>query len=218
MGRHFAAIAFTPRVQAEQARVGSRAGYARVAERGRDDTELTEAEAEFIAGRDSFYMATVSETGWPYVQHRGGPPGLVRALDGRTIGFADLGGNRQHISVGNLGHDGRVSLFFMDYANRRRLKLLGRARVVRAEDDPALVAAVTPPDLAGRGERAVLVAVEGYDWNCPQHITPRWTAEDLLPLARRLRDSEAEVAALRAALGLAPAPGLTAAAGTCMAR
>jgi predicted pyridoxine 5'-phosphate oxidase superfamily flavin-nucleotide-binding protein len=187
MGRRFAEIAFTPRVQAEQARVGSRAGYARVAERGRDDAELTEAEAEFIAGRDSFYMATVSETGWPYVQHRGGPAGFVRALDGRTLGFADLGGNRQHISVGNLGHDGRVSLFFMDYANRRRLKLLGRARVVRAEDDPAPVASLTPPALAGRGERAVLVAVEGFDWNCPQHITPRFTAEQVEAAARPLR-------------------------------
>jgi predicted pyridoxine 5'-phosphate oxidase superfamily flavin-nucleotide-binding protein len=203
MGRRFAEIAFTPRVQAEQARIGSRAGYARMAERGRDDTRLTEAEAAFLAGRDSFYMATVSETGWPYVQHRGGPPGFVRVLDERTIGFADLGGNKQHISVGNLGHDGRVSLFFMDYANRRRLKLLGRARVVRAEDDPALVAGLTPPALPGRGERAVLVAVEGYDWNCPQHITPRWTAAELLPVAERLRAAEAEVAALRAALGLA---------------
>ncbi|MBX9700332.1 MAG: pyridoxamine 5'-phosphate oxidase family protein [Acetobacteraceae bacterium] len=203
MGRRFAAIAFTPRVRAEQARIGSRANYARMEAEGRDDSALGPAEAAFIAARDSIYMASVSETGWPYVQHRGGPPGFLRLLDPATIGFADLGGNRQHVSVGNLAGDDRVSLFLMDYPNRRRLKILGRARVVTRAEDAALVERLAPEGLSARAERAVLITVEGWDWNCPQHITPRWTAEEILPLAERLRAAEAEVAALRGALGLA---------------
>jgi predicted pyridoxine 5'-phosphate oxidase superfamily flavin-nucleotide-binding protein len=176
MGQHFANIAFTPAVQAEQARLGSRATYARQAEAGPDDSRLTAREASFIAARDSCYLASVSETGWPYMQHRGGPPGFVRVLDARTIGFADLTGNRQHISLGNLAQNDRVSLFFMDYANRRRLKLLGHARVVR--DDPALLARLTPPGTERQAESAMLITVAGYDWNCPQHITPRFTAAE----------------------------------------
>ena len=150
--------------------------FAQVATMGRDDSVLTAREAGYIHARDSVYMATVSETGWPYMQHRGGPPGFVRVLDERTIGFADLSGNRQHISVGNLANNDRVSLFFMDYANRRRLKLLGHARVVR--DDPALLARLTPPGAERLAESAVLIEVAGYDWNCPQHITPRFSAEE----------------------------------------
>ncbi len=207
MGRRFAQIAFTPRVQAEQARIGSRARYAGMEADGRNDSLLTDAEAAFVAARDSVYMASVSETGWPYVQHRGGPPGFLRVLDAATLGFADLGGNRQHISVGNLGGDDRVSLFLMDYPNRRRLKILGRARVVTRAEDPALVARLAPEGLAARAERAVLITVEGFDWNCPQHITPRWTAAELAPLAARLEAAEAEVAALRVQLGHAPAQG-----------
>jgi len=176
MGRHFAQIAFTPAVQAEQEALGSLPHFAQVATMGRDDSVLTAREAGYIHARDSFYMATVSETGWPYMQHRGGPPGFVRVLDERTIGFADLSGNRQHISVGNLANNDRVSLFFMDYANRRRLKLLGHARVVR--DDPALLARLTPPGAERLAESAVLIEVAGYDWNCPQHITPRFSAEE----------------------------------------
>jgi predicted pyridoxine 5'-phosphate oxidase superfamily flavin-nucleotide-binding protein len=176
MGQHFAEIAFTRAVQAEQARLGSRATYARQATAGPDDSRLTAREAGFIAARDSFYLASVSETGWPYMQHRGGPPGFVRVLDAGTIGFADLTGNRQHISVGNLAGNDRVSLFFMDYANRRRLKLLGHARVVR--DDPALLARLVPPEVARQAESAVLVTLAGFDWNCPQHITPRFTTEE----------------------------------------
>lgn len=176
MGRHFAEIAFTPAVRAEQQQLGSGAHYAQVAALGRDDSALTAREAGFIQARDSVYMATVSETGWPYMQHRGGPPGFMRVLDERTIGFADLSGNRQHISVGNLSGNDRVSLFFMDYPNRRRLKLLGHARVVR--DDPALLARLTPPGAERLAESAVLIEVAGHDWNCPQHITPRFTAEE----------------------------------------
>jgi uncharacterized protein len=207
MGRQFARIAFTPRVQEEQSRIGSRANYARIEAEGRDDSALTAAEAAFLAARDSVYLASVSETGWPYVQHRGGPRGFLRVLDPRTIAFADLGGNRQHVSVGNLAGDGRVGLFAMDYPNRRRLKLFGRARVVARDEDPALVESLAPDGLEARAERALVITIEGYDWNCPQHITPRWTAEELRPLAERLAAAEAEVARLRAALGLAPPDG-----------
>ncbi|MBL6458507.1 pyridoxamine 5'-phosphate oxidase family protein [Belnapia sp. T6] len=176
MGRHFAEIAFTPAVQAEQEALGSRPHYARMAEAGREDSRLSTQEAGFIGARDSFYMATVSETGWPYIQHRGGAPGFVRVLDAGQIAFADLGGNRQHVSVGNLAGNDRVALFFMDYANRRRLKLLGHARVVR--DDPALLARLTPDGAERIAESAVIVEVAGFEWNCPQHITPRLTADE----------------------------------------
>jgi len=175
MGRHFARLAFTPAVQAEQTRIGSRAAYARMEEAGRDDATLGAAEAAFIAARDSFTMATVSETGWPYIQHRGGPPGFIRALDPHTLGFAELSGNRQHISAGNLAGNDRVALFFLDHARRRRLKLLGRARVVQ---DAALEAALTPPGREALVQGVMLIAVEAHDWNCPQHITPRFTAEE----------------------------------------
>lgn len=175
MGRHYAEIAFTPAVQAAQARIGSQRHFARVAAEGREDSALGEAEVAFLHARDSFYLATVSETGWPYLQHRGGPPGFVHVLDAWTIGFADLTGNRQHVSLGNLAGNDRVALFFMDYANRRRLKLLGR---LRADTDPALTAKLVWPEAAHRAERAMLVTVEGFEWNCPQHITPRFTAAE----------------------------------------
>jgi predicted pyridoxine 5'-phosphate oxidase superfamily flavin-nucleotide-binding protein len=201
MGRHFADLVFTPRVQAEQARIGSRAACARMQQAGPDDAALTGQEIAFLAERDSFYLASVSETGWPYIQHRGGPKGFLRALGASAIGFADLRGNRQHVTLGNLAGEARVALFLMDYPNRRRLKLLGRARVVTKEEDPALVARLAPPGQAERAERAVLITVAGYDWNCPQHITPRWTAEELSPLLHRLQAAEAEVARLRGLLG-----------------
>src|SRR5689334_5913992 len=176
MGKHFAQIAFTPAVQAEQQLLGSREHYARVAEQGRDDGQLSAAEAGFIRARDSVYIATVSEAGWPYVQHRGGPPGFVHVLDAHRIAFAERAGNRQHISLGNLANNDRVALFFMDYPNRRRLKLLGHARLVR--DDTDLLARLTPAGAAQLAKAAVVIEVAGFDWNCPQHITPRFTAEE----------------------------------------
>ena len=176
MSRPFGKIAFTPAVRAFQESRGVRTRAPRpddpVDERG---TILTEAESDFIAGRDGFYQATVSETGWPYVQFRGGPAGFLRVLDERTIAYADFRGNMQYISTGNLSGDGRISLILMDYANRRRLKILGRARLVDAADDPALVAKLEDPSYRAHVERAVVIAVEAFDWNCPQHITPRYT-------------------------------------------
>lgn len=206
MGRHFAEIAFTPAVQAEQTRIGSRRAYERMAREGADDGRIGPDEAGFIAARDSFYMASVSETGWPYLQHRGGPPGFLRVLSPTRIGFADLGGNRQHVSVGNLAGDDRVALFLIDYAARQRLKILGHARMVREGEDAALVASLAPPGLEDRAERAILIDIAGFEWNCPQHITPRYTAAELAPLVARLEAAEAELARLRAALHAGPEP------------
>ncbi|MCM2328776.1 MAG: pyridoxamine 5'-phosphate oxidase family protein [Lysobacter sp.] len=176
MSTAFGRIAFTPSVRAFQARQGVRQRGTRPDD-GIDETgaALTEAESAFVGARDGFYQATVGENGWPYVQFRGGPPGFLRVLDPRTIAYADFRGNMQYISAGNLSGDGRVSLILMDYANRRRLKILGRARLVDAGDEPALVARLEDPDYRARIERAVVIAVEAFDWNCPQHITPRFT-------------------------------------------
>ncbi|GAA0585266.1 pyridoxamine 5'-phosphate oxidase family protein [Caenispirillum bisanense] len=175
MARAFADITFTPSVKAAQARYGSRAaneGFERAANRA---AVLTAREADFIAARDGFYQATVSETGWPYVQFRGGPPGFLKVLDDRTIGYADFRGNVQYISTGNIEADGRVSLILMDYANRRRLKIWARARIVHEDEDPGLLARLEIPTYRARVERAVVMTVEALDWNCPQHITPRFT-------------------------------------------
>ncbi|HEX6012044.1 MAG TPA: pyridoxamine 5'-phosphate oxidase family protein, partial [Geminicoccaceae bacterium] len=143
----------------------------------------------------------VGETGWPYVQHRGGPPGFLKVLDERTIGFADFRGNRQHVSVGNLGGDDRVSLILVDYPNRRRLKILGRARVVEPDREPETVARLEVPGYRAKVERGILVAVEAFDWNCPQHITPRYTeaevADAVAPLRARIAELEAALAAVR---------------------
>ncbi len=178
MTHSFAEIAFTPSVRALQEAQGSRAAYARLDHGPLDHDRLGAAEISFLGARDGFYMATVSETGWPYLQYRGGPRGFVQVLDERTLGFADLRGNRQYVSVGNLVTNDRVALFFMDYANRRRLKLLGRARIVGA-DEPALVERLAMAGAAGRVERGILIRVAAFDWNCPQHIVERWTRAEL---------------------------------------
>lgn len=197
MTHRFADIAFTPTVKKVQERQGSRAAYSRnetVAEPL--NHHLTEAEAQFIAARDSLYMASVGETGWPYIQHRGGPAGFVRVLDAQTIGFADYRGNRQYISVGNLLTDDRVSLFFMDYANRTRLKLLGHARAVEPEDR-ATLERLAVPGYRATVERGIVITVEGFDWNCPQHITQRFTLDDVqratAPLLSRIAELEAQL-------------------------
>jgi predicted pyridoxine 5'-phosphate oxidase superfamily flavin-nucleotide-binding protein len=177
MAGGFARRMFTGRVKEAQVRYGSRADAARM-EAGGGDDRLGEKERRFIAERDGFYLATVNEEGWPYVQFRGGPRGFLRVVDDRTLGYADFRGNLQYISMGNLRHDDRVALFLMDYANRRRLKILARARVVDVRDDPGLVARLEDPRYRARVERGVLLALEAFDWNCPQHITPRFTEEE----------------------------------------
>jgi hypothetical protein len=203
MPHRFLELAFTPAVKAAQERHGSRESYERFAARGPANDRLGPDEATFLAQRDSFYMASVSETGWPYVQHRGGPPGFVRVLDDRTIGFADYRGNRQYVSVGNLAGDDRVAMIFMDYPRQRRLKILGRARLVDVADDPALLARLAATDYDARVERAMVITIEAFDWNCPQHITRRFTETEVqqavAPLQARLAELEAEVERLRRA-------------------
>jgi predicted pyridoxine 5'-phosphate oxidase superfamily flavin-nucleotide-binding protein len=202
MARRFTELAFTESVRAAQERYGSRAAVHGL-ERASDARDrLGEAEAAFIAARDGFYMASVGENGWPYVQFRGGPAGFLRVLDERTLGYADFRGNRQYISAGNLQVDGRAALILMDYAAPRRLKIWARARIVDAVEDPALAERLAVPGYPGRVERAMLLAVEAFDWNCPQHITPRFTEAEVLqavaPLRHRVDELEAEVARLRA--------------------
>ncbi|QLG89298.1 pyridoxamine 5'-phosphate oxidase family protein [Chitinibacter bivalviorum] len=195
MPRAFAAITFTDSVKAAQTRYRSREGNLgfELAEDSR--SEITAREAEFIAERDSFYMATVNENGWPYVQHRGGPMGFLKVIDEHTLGFADFRGNVQYLSVGNLNANDKVSLILMDYANRRRLKIWGRVRIVHEIDNPALIAALEDPAYRARIERAMVITVEAWDWNCPQHITPRYTDAEIEQLIAPL---QTELAALRA--------------------
>jgi predicted pyridoxine 5'-phosphate oxidase superfamily flavin-nucleotide-binding protein len=193
MGHRFAEIAFTPKVKAAQEQYGSRRAYSRI-ETGEDHHDaLGPDEAGFVGARDSFYMATVSETSWPYLQHRGGPPGFVRALNEKTIGFADFRGNRQYVSVGNLRTDDRVSLFLMDYPHRARLKILGRAHIVDANDHETLQR-LSMPEYNAQVERGILISVEAFDWNCPQHITPRFRLDEIeqgtAPLRQRIAELE----------------------------
>lgn len=210
MAPTFANIAFTPKVRDQQERLGSARHYDRFLSEVTSGTdELTERERIFIAARDGFYQATVSETGWPYVQFRGGPAGFLKVLDATTIAYADFRGNRQYVSLGNVSGDDRISLILMDYPNRRRLKILGRARTIEIDDDPDLVSRLAVPGYKGRPERAVLIRVEGIDWNCPQHIPQRFTTDELERGLRPLREEQerlrAENEALRARLtALAP--------------
>lgn len=183
-------IAFTENVKEVQDRYGSGRFYARHQEaaRGSASRDVMGSDVrEFLLERDSFYVATVSETGWPYVPYRGGPPGFLQVLDDHTLGWADFRGNLQYISTGNLSGDDRVALFVMDYPDRQRLKIFGRARVVFVEDDPELVATLTRPDYEAVVERGVVVSVDAFDWNCQQHITPRYTVSELEPRAAALR-------------------------------
>jgi uncharacterized protein len=182
----YKAVAETDDVRAAQVRLGSRSARARsappvtassAASEPRDP--LTDFERVFVAERDGFYLASVSETGWPYVQFRGGPPGFVRSPDVHTLAWADFRGNRQYISTGNVAGDERVALFFMDYPNRLRLKVFGRARIVDARDRPDAVAELTVPGYRAIVEQAVVVTVVAFDWNCQQHITPRFSEAEL---------------------------------------
>ena len=198
MPHRFAEIAFTERVKAAQERYGSRAANERLERLARSGDALTEREAAFIAERDSFYLATVSETGWPYLQHRGGPKGFLKVVGPRTLAFADFGGNRQFISIGNAAQNDRAALFLMDYANRLRLKVLGRMKVYDLGDaPPELVFEVELPGYRARIERVIAIEVEAFDWNCPQHITPRFTADEVGAATQALRE---RIAALEAEL------------------
>lgn len=204
MSKHYGTIAFTEGVRAVQAEHGSETFYGRKADAGARSPgpdPLTEDETEFLRERDGFYLASVSETGWPYVQFRGGKPGFVHALDDHTIGWADFRGNLQYISTGNMAGDDRVALIAVDYAQRRRLKIYGHTRIVTADDDADLLRSLSDDTYDAVVERAVVVAVKAYEWNCPQHITARFTLAELdsalAPTRSRLAALEAENADLR---------------------
>ncbi len=201
MAHAYSEIAFTPNVKELQSLMGSRANYARFEQREASGPPLGEMEAAFIAARDSFYQATVSESGWPYVQFRGGPAGFLKVLDEHTLGYADFRGNRQYISDGNLAGNDRVAIILVDYAQRLRLKLFGRARIVGLDDDLDLIARLELPDYRARIERGIVIDVEGSDWNCPQHITPRFTEAEIAAATAPLRE---ELAALRTRLAQLP--------------
>ncbi|WP_424187205.1 pyridoxamine 5'-phosphate oxidase family protein [Actinokineospora sp. G85] len=192
----FKHLVFTEPVRAVQREQGSGRAFK---EENRAEP-LTGAEAAFIQERDGCYLATVGETGWPYIQHRGGPPGFVHVLDEHRIAFADVRGNRQYVTTGNLRADDRIALIFMDYPHQRRLKVLGRATELAVDADPALAARLTGHGTGGRAERLFVVRVEGFDWNCPQHITPRFSEAELAPVWTRLDELEQENADLRAQL------------------
>jgi predicted pyridoxine 5'-phosphate oxidase superfamily flavin-nucleotide-binding protein len=204
MAYNFLDLLATDSVKAAQAENGSRQMWADLDAADRAFDRFTENEIAFIAERDSFYMASVSESGWPYIQHRGGPPGFLKVLDDKTLAFADFRGNRQYISLGNVAHDGRVALFLMDYPNRARLKILAHVRAVTA--DAELVQSLLVPGYRGRPERAFLLTLEAFDWNCSQHITPRFTAREIdmaiAPMREEIADLRAENEDLRRQLGL----------------
>jgi uncharacterized protein len=202
MAKGFMDIATTPSVEAAQIANGSREFNAEMAARRVFD-RFDEDAIAFIATRDSFYIATVSETGWPYIQHRGGPPGFLKVLDERTLGMADFAGNRQYLTVGNLAASDKAALFLMDYRRRGRMKIFARAEAVDLSLQPELAARLATPGYRARIERGLLFRLEAYDWNCSQHITPRYTIAEVeqavAPLREQLQALEAENAALRGA-------------------
>lgn len=178
MAKNFATLAFTDTIKAMQEKLGSRAGYARM-ERDTYMDGLTQNEINFIAKRDSFYMASIGENNFPYIQHRGGPKGFLKVLDLNRIGFIDFRGNMQYISVGNIATNNNVALIMVDYPSRTRLKILAKAEVVELKDDPVLYNLLDLNEYKFKPERMMVFNVEAYDWNCPQHITPRYTVEDI---------------------------------------
>jgi predicted pyridoxine 5'-phosphate oxidase superfamily flavin-nucleotide-binding protein len=186
-------IAFSPSVKSVQDRRGSRGAYARLERNGGWEARIDAALARFIAGSRSFYLATASKDGQPYVQHRGGPPGFLRVIDETTLAFADFAGNRQYISAGNLAENPRAMIFLMDYQQRRRVKIWGTARVI--DNDPELIARLFPEDYRARPEAAILFTVEAWDANCPQHIPQMLFIEDV---ATAIGVLEARIAALEA--------------------
>ena len=196
----FLDIAGTPSVKQAQRENGSADHWSNFSG-DRTFDRFRESETAFIAARDSFYMATVSETGWPYVQHRGGPPGFIRVLDDKTLAVADFRGNTQYISVGNLKAGNRVALIMVDYPARRRLKIYAHVEIKSLDDNPALAAAVATPGYGAKPERVMLFHLDAFDWNCEQHITPRFTeaeiAAALAPVRARMMELEAENKALR---------------------
>ena len=209
MAHSFGSLLFTPVVKALQEKYGSRRQYAKLERAAGGPVRLGPDETAFIAERDSFYMASIGATGWPYIQHRGGPQGFLEVIDERTLAFADFSGNKQFISAGNLTTDNRVSLILVDYPQQARLKILGRAEILERADAGEWIERVHKAAYKATIERVFVIRVEAFDWNCPQHITPRFTSKQiqdaLAPFEQRLQQLEQENAALRRQLAQ-PAP------------
>jgi predicted pyridoxine 5'-phosphate oxidase superfamily flavin-nucleotide-binding protein len=201
MARNFGSLVFTPLVKALQEKYGSRRQYTRPEAGSGAPDRLGPDEVAFIGERDSFYMASVGASGWPYVQYRGGPEGFLKVIDDQTIAFADFRGNKQYISTGNLASDDKVALIMVDYPSRSRLKVLGHAQIFEGESAREWIERLREPGSKDVIERAYVIRVEAFDWNCPQHITPRFTEEQirqaLAPFERRLEELERENRKLR---------------------
>jgi predicted pyridoxine 5'-phosphate oxidase superfamily flavin-nucleotide-binding protein len=192
MPRQFGTIAFTPAVKAMQTKMGSRENYDRFVAQGAENNRITPDLEKFIAGMDGFYLGTVTSNGYPYIQFRGGKAGFLKVLNEQTLGFADYRGNVQYISVGNLSETDKAFLFLMDYRHRRRLKILGRARII--DQDPVILAQVQDLDYEAIVERAIVFEIEGWDWNCPQHIPIRYSQSEVDFLHARIRELELQLA------------------------
>lgn len=201
MSHKFFDLTFTESVKAAQEKYGSRRNYIRFENGKPDFYGLTDAEQEFISQRDGFYLATVGENGQPYIQFRGGPKGFLKVLDDKTLGYADFRGNLQYISIGNLGANDKAALFLMDYASQTRLKILTTVEVIDARNKPELVEKLAVVDYKAKIERAMILHVEAFDWNCPQHITPRYTMDEIkqmvAPMNEHIAKLEAEIRELK---------------------
>jgi uncharacterized protein len=207
MAYTFGSLVFTPVIKSLQERYGSRKQYARREASAVGADVLGPSEADFLREADSFYMASLGSTGWPYVQHRGGPMGFLKLIDEHTIAFADFRGNKQYISTGNLMTDNRVALIFVDYPRQARLKILGRVTIYEGENAKEWIEKLRDPDYDAVVERVFVIHVEAFDWNCQQHITPRFTEEQireaLAPVEKKMHALEAENEKLKKQLGLA---------------
>ena len=201
MSHKFYDLTFTPGVKAAQERYGTRKNYARFEGGEPDFYGVSDAERDFIEARDGFYMATVGQDGQPYIQFRGGPPGFLKVLDDNTLGYADFRGNLQYISVGNLSTNDKAALFLMDYANKSRLKILVRVEIRDAVEATEIIGKLTMPGYKAKIERAMILHVEAFDWNCPQHITPRYTINEIrsmtAPLHEHIEKLEKEIVRLK---------------------
>ena len=201
MSHKFFDITFTDSVKAEQEKYGSRQSYSRSEGGNPDFYGITDAVEDFISQRDGFYLATVNNEGQPYIQFRGGAKGFLKVLDDKTLGYADFKGNLQYISIGNLRENSRAALFLMDYANQRRLKILANVEVKDASDVPEIIEKLAMPDYKAKIERAMILHVEAFDWNCPQHITQRFTMDEIRemtrPMSEYIEKLEAEIAELK---------------------
>ena len=201
MSKSFASLIFTPTVKALQERYGSRKQYAQIERQSESPRGLGPDEKEYIKERDAFYMATLGENGWPYVQHRGGPKGFLKVIDENTLAFADFRGNRQYISTGNLATDNRVALILMDYPRQLRLKILGRVEIFEGDEAKNWLAKVRDSEYRAVTERVYVIRIEAFDWNCQQHITPRFTIEEirsvLEPIEKQMQELQQENERLR---------------------